>query len=304
MSSKGVEIKTPHFFKAYSRIGLAHIPYGQKSLNLGVEEGPDGVLDEEFLASLNNPSLDSFRFTNPEDIEEKNFNSILAEEIKAFSALLDDQLKKGETQIVIGGDHTITLPSVLSVLKRAKGKKVGYVQVDSHGDILLNKESSTKNFHGMYVRPLLEEFDIPEIKNLVGDLCLDPKKMVYFGNLDLEEKEKEFFKKKRIINFSGEDLKNSKKAEEWFKKFIKGVDYLHISIDIDAFDKTIAPATGIPAEKGLFFEDVERILQVVKTHPNFSLDLAEVNPKKEGAQKTISLAQKILKILIAKQEKR
>ena len=66
------------------------------------------------------------------------------------------------------------------------------------------------------------------------------------------------------------------------------------SFDIDCMDKSEAPATGIPAERGLFLKDIEPYLKIISKHPNLSFDLCEINPKKKGAAKTIKLAQKIL----------
>lgn len=290
---------TPHLFKAKSRIGLINKPIRQKSLNSGVELGPDFVINPAFLKKFKNPKTSSFEFPLPENIKDKDFFNILIKSTLQFLNLIDKNLKEDQRQIVIGGDHSVAFSSILSLFKRGiKSEELGYIQFDSHGDMNLYKDSPTKNFHGMYLRAFLDNFDIPEINNL-ADKKLIAENIIFIGNLDLDKKEEEFFKKMKIKNITRKNiLKEKEKILEEFKTFINKFKYLHVSFDIDGMDKSIARATGIPAENGLFLEDVLPFLEIIREHPNFSFDLVEVNPKKEGNKETVELAQTILKFVL------
>ncbi len=316
-------MKKPHFFKAKSRIGLANKPIHQNEFNFGVEDGPDAILTPDFLSNLKRSllgSVDSFVFTNPEDIKPDQLYKILAGEIAGFRDFINSVIlgirQPAETpeskkrfwqgkndrviQIVIGGDHSVTLPSVLAVMETISDPaNLGIIYFDSHGDINLAKDSPTGNFHGMHLRPLFDKFDIPEIDNLVPTK-IPTKNLLYIGNLDLDPEEKKFLSSNRIRNITGEDLGNRQSeilAE--IGNFISKLDYLYVSFDIDCMDKTEAPATGIPAEHGLHVKNILPVLELFKKHPNFSFDLCEVNPKKEGAEKTIKLAQRILNLVLS-----
>ncbi len=292
--------RAPHFFKAQSRIGIRNNPSHQIYPNLGVEEGPNAIADEAFLKTFPRFRTSSFDFPLPETVNRDTYVGALASSIGNFSAHINGRLGSGETQIVVGGDHCVTLPSVLAVLARiSAGESVGYVQFDSHGDMNLRAESPTDNFHGMYVRPLLSKFDVPEIDVLVKRR-LPVQNIVYVGNLDLDPEEGNFFRENRIKNISQLDLRShGRMAITDFAGFVSSFNHLHVTIDIDAFDSSEAPATGIPAQKGLFFEEVVPLLRIIQNHPSISIDITEVNPRKPGAFQTILLAQKVLRTLIS-----
>ena len=77
--------------------------------------------------------------------------------------------------------------------------------------------------------------------------------------------------------------------------FIKRFNHVHISFDIDVFDKTLVSATGTPAKKGFNKKEIFEILEIIKRNlKSFSLDLAEVNPKKKEANQTVKLAQEVI----------
>ncbi|MBI2074680.1 MAG: arginase family protein [Candidatus Levybacteria bacterium] len=292
-------MKKPHFFKAYSRIGLAHIPYGQKKLNIGVEQGPDAILTGKFLSQFNGALATSFEFPKPEDIN-KNFYHVLADNVKKFQDVINQNLKSSETQVVIGGDHSITFPSVLAVLQRISDpKSIGYIQFDSHGDINLRAFSPTDNWHGMYVRPLVDGFDVSRIEKLVTKK-LPVNNIFYIGNLDLDPGERDFFIKYNIKNICKKELREEKSANiKAFAKFAASFRHLHVTFDIDCIDQSEAPATGIPARDGLFYKDILPLLEIINQHPSISFDLSEVNPKKRGAKETVALAQQILRVVLS-----
>ena len=63
----------PHFFKAYSRIGIHNLPFGSSKVANGVEEAPDFILSDEFLDKFPKSKLTSFGFKEPEDIDPLNY---------------------------------------------------------------------------------------------------------------------------------------------------------------------------------------------------------------------------------------
>lgn len=300
-------MKKVHFFKAKSRIGLITIPNGQKQLNLGVENAPDTILTAEFLKKFKGSKYLDFVFPNPEYIDSSKFNEILALNLKDFKDLINEKILRSnaqddgvdETQVVIGGDNCVTLSSILADLERIVDTKVfRLIHFDSHSDMNSYKGSPSKNFHGMYLRPFFDDFDIPEIEQLITKK-MDPKNCLFIGNLDLDKEESEFFKLKGFNNITQEQIQTFQSdILKEIKAFVETADYLHINFDIDVFDKTLAPATGIPAKHGLLKMDIFPILEIIAKHPNFSFDLCEVNPKKEGAEQTIKLAQEILSTVL------
>lgn len=282
----------PHFFKAHSRLGIINIPHGGTERNVGVEYGPDAILSKSFLDSYQNPPVSSFSFPLPEEIDQNTYTSQIAHSSKKFCDFINARLQPGEMQVVIGGDHSVAFGSLLAVLKRVENKKIGYVQFDSHGDVNLFSSSPTGNFHGMWLRPFIGDFDNTEIQNLISE-TLRPEQLLFIGNLDLDPEEQKFFTDKKISNIS---KSNSVALEKFIRKF----DNIHISFDIDVFDKKLVSATGTPARHGLTVHEVFPLLSIISKAKSISFDLVEVNPKKRGAKKTIKLAQDVIEKFIPK----
>src|SRR5262249_5760448 len=160
---------------------------------IGVEEGPDAVLSEGFLKSIPHTSTHTYEFPTPEEIAPAAFNQVLASSVVACRNAINLSIGSDETQVVVGGDHSVTFPSVLAVIQRiVTCEAMGYIQFDSHGDMNLQATSPTDNFHGMYVRALVDHFDIPEIEALAPHK-LPTQNLLYIGNLDLDPAEQHFF---------------------------------------------------------------------------------------------------------------
>lgn len=287
-----------HFYKASTRLGILYPPIHQKTLNIGVEDAPDAILTDDFLSKFNN-SITEFDFPKPEDISKDNYIKILADKLKEFKTLINTTIKTNETQVVIGGDNSVTFSSLLSLLERVgDSKKVGYIQFDSHGEMNLYQSSPTKNFHGMYLRPFIDNFDVPQIKKIVN-FKLSTQNLLFIGDLKLDAEENKFFTKSKFVNINrGDVLRDNKRVIKEIKDFIERFDYLHVNFDVDVFNKKEVFATGIPSDNGFLLDELLPILKIVSKHPNISLDLSEVNPKKKGAERTIQIVQKVILTLL------
>ena len=284
-----------HFFKVKSRIGIINNPNKQKGNNIGVEDGADYILEGNFLKNLNDYLVSDFSFPDPEDLSKENFFKEIEKYILKLQNLINREIENNEIQIVIGGDHSVSLPSVLAVIDRiGSAKKIGYVHFDSHGDINLYKQSPSKNFHGMYLRPLFDDFDISIIDSLLVDK-IPTENLLIVGNLDLDEGEFQFLNNKNIKTISRQNLvSDNKKTLKIFKDFISSFEYLHVSFDGDVLDKSIFSATGIPAQKGFRLNEIMQFIDLISKHPHLSFDISEFNPHKKGALKSKEICQQIL----------
>lgn len=289
-----------HFFKAKSYIGFNNELTYKDKINTAVKYGGEAVLSDAFLARFPEAKISSFTFPDPQDFNNKTFLTKLTKSIIEFKEFLSRNVSSNEVQVVIGGDHCISLPSVLVVLERLRDKdKLGYIHFDSHGDMNLYASSPTKNFHGMYLRPLFDVFDMPQINELITHK-LNPKQLLTIGDLELDIEEKDFFLKNRINNINRQNLlKDKENAYRKIRSFAYSFSHIHISFDVDIFNRSIVSATTTPSKNGFMREDVLPIIQILSRHPALTLDIAEINPRKPNAEKTISIAQKILQKTLA-----
>jgi arginase len=292
-------MKTPHIFKAYSRIGLTHAPIRREEPNIGVEEGSDAILNEEYLNSLKQYELSEFTFTNPEDIDPQEYLKILTKELSEFKNIINQNLKGDELQLVIGGDNTVTFSSLLALVERVKSvDKIGYIQFDSHGEINSYEGSDSKNFHGMYMRPFFDNFDVPIIDELVPEK-MNPNQMFIFGDQILDGDEPKYYKDNNLHSITfAEYVENKQKINTDLNEFLKIYEYIHVNFDIDVFDESVAGATGIPEDGKWMKKEIFELLNLIKYHKNLSFDLSEINPRKKGSEQTLKISREILNLII------
>lgn len=292
-------MKTPHIFKAYSRIGLTHAPIRREEPNIGVEDGSDAILSEDFLKEVKEYKLSDFKFTNPEDIDPQDYLKVLTKELSEFKNQINQNLKGDELQLVIGGDNTITFSSLLALVERVKTvDKIGYIQFDSHGEINSYEGSDSKNFHGMYMRPFFDNFDVPIIDELVPEK-MDPKQMFIFGDQILDGDEPKFYEDNNLHSVTfAEYIQNKQKINTDLNEFLKIYEYIHVNFDIDVFDESVAGATGIPEDGKWMKSEIFELLNLIKTHKNVSFDLSEINPRKKGSEQTLKISREILNLII------
>lgn len=283
-------MKSAHFFAAHSRLGLINPPYGSNKFNYGVEIAPDFILNNNFLNNFLNCKVDKFIFSKPEKIDKENYQKIIAKESLSFANMINQKLAFNETQVVIGGDHSVAFGSVLALLERYKSSELAYIHFDSHADTSSMADSPSQNFHGQFLRALIDEnFDHQDLKKLKKNSLLAKNTMI-IG--DLEDDDFDYIKEAEINYANGLD---QKLIIEELKRITKTTRHLHVSFDIDVFAKNIAPATGTPNKwGGLNKSQIWPILETISGFTNLSIDLVEVNPYKNGGIETVTLAQEVL----------
>jgi arginase len=291
--------RTPYFVKIRTRLGLTHPPVGKTEPNIGVEFAPDAILSAEFLREFPGAKQSEFTFSRPEDIEKQDLWRVTAEESNRCIEMIGRNYVAADTQVAIGGDHSLSFCTILALLKQHDPSTFAYIHIDSHGDIASLTNSVSGNWHGMYLRPIFsDDFELPEIMRLVTK-PIPPANLMYIGNLELDGDEPEFFNKHAIKNISVTDMRSaSQLSMQKIEQFLKNKTHLHINIDIDAFDESIAPATGLPKKGGLLIDDLTDFIERVTAFPSISVDLVEVNPQIKGGEKTVTLAQSILRLLV------
>jgi arginase len=291
-------MKHLNFYKARSRFGITHTPYHGTGQNAGVEDGPDAVLSDTFLSAYHDSNLYSYIYPDPQVISPAAYMERMAYHSKEFASMITQNEKDyGGISVVVGGDHSIAYASILAQLSLHSPNDIGMIQFDTHGDINLVSESPSGNFHGMHMRALTDpNFDNHYLRDIPNLLSTD--NLLYVGNLDLDPGEKAYIQARHIRTIDRNEIENDAATiHAEIQTYIARFRHLHISFDIDVFDKTIVSATGTPSENGLFEDDIFPILKrLPKT--NISVDLVEVNPQKPDAQSTIDLGQKVLSAIL------
>lgn len=280
---------SPHFFYPPSRLGITHPTAYTHQLNLGVEEGGAAVLEPDFKFEFPGSQFTRLPLPGPESLLSKTPAQQL-EEIHSLytqaAQTINTLLNAGQQSIVLGGDHSVAYAHIQAVLERSTNQKVGILVFDSHGDLHTPETSPSGNFHGMWLRSIIDRH-ADQWANGSLRLC-------FVGNQVLEVEEVRFIQTHQIPVITSQMLK----TPDWKKiltHFLDQVDILHVSFDIDVFSQELVSATSTPNPTGMSQEQIFRVIDEINLlHKADSLDLVEVNPRLSGANETVFLAQKVL----------
>ncbi len=171
----------------------------------------------------------------------------------------------GTVPIVLGGDHTTASPTLVAQQGRLDGR-LSILYIDAHPD-LNDFSRGTRWSNGCALRRGLE----------LGEI--DPRKVTLLGCRDYDWEEVEYIRK------MGVTLINAATAHRWTGNQLAdeigsriGSDALHISLDVDSLDPSIAPGTGVPSAGGLTSRELLDFLHQLRGIRLAGLDVDEVAP--------------------------
>jgi arginase len=205
------------------------------------------------------------------------------------AALVHDARAGGYLPLVLGGDHSIAIGTV-GGLARTHGPGAA-LWVDAHGDLNRPETSPTGNVHGM---PLAAAFGV------AGEAFLDDawptpslERAALIGVRSLDVGERELLRELeiRIYTMSDIDRGGLEPAMSEALEYLAGSAFVHVSLDLDVVDPTIAPGVGTPVPGGLSYREAHLVAELVADSGLLdSLELVEVNPVLDRANETGTLA--------------
>lgn len=213
--------------------------------------------------------------------------------VKSLSFLIKDVLQKGLFPIVIGGDHSTAIGTWSGVRMARPERDFGLLWFDAHMDAHTPETSESKSPHGMPLAALMGK-GFADWINLGGiSSKLNPQHLAMIGIRSYEKGEAQFLEENQVKIFLQKDVEKiglDVAYQTAYKHVTKSTPYFGISIDVDAFDPSIAPGTGTVEENGLFDKDLLPLIKGLRSDPNFvALEIAEFNPDKDQDDKTLNL---------------
>lgn len=209
-------------------------------------------------------------------------NYLIADKIKVQSSVLkyttscelyskliyDSVLNFSGNNIIVGGDHSISIGTALATINRTD-KKSCVIWIDAHPDINTLNSSFTGNIHGM---PLSFITGLENSWKWTKHVQkLDFKDLYYFGIRDIDPFETDviFNKKITVLNNIDEII-----------NVIKKYDNIHISFDVDSLDPSYMFSTGTKSENGIEISEINDLFKEIHkfNNKNFNIDIVEFNP--------------------------
>jgi agmatinase len=190
----------------------------------------------------------------------------------------------GAMPLVVGGDHSISLPCLRAAA--AKHGPVALVQFDAHIDTW-GDYFGGKYFHGSPFRRAIEE------------QLIDPSRYVQVGIRGPMYGEEEDFAYQREHRITTIDIRMVKRdgVEKTMTRVreIVGSGPVYVTFDIDSVDPAFAPGTGTPEVGGLTSYEAQELVRGLAGIRMAGCDVVEVAPQFDGpGQITALLAANIM----------
>lgn len=289
-------------------IHLIGVPMDLGAGRRGVDMGPSAIRIAgvaEKLQRLGHTVVDEgdIVIKPPEQQKIRNDKLRYLTEIVRVCTILSTKVEKilqnSGFPLVIGGDHSIAIGTTAGIASYAvsRNKRPGILWIDAHGD--MNTESTTPsgNIHGM---PLASSLGLGaiELTSIGGDFRkVDPKDVVLIAIRDLDEGERENIRKLGVNIFTMEQIDKYGMAvvmEKALRKLTKA-DFLHVSLDLDAIDPSVAPGVGTPVKGGLDYREAHLIMETLFEQGKVnSLEVVEVNPILDNRNQSAEFASELI----------
>ena len=280
-------MRTPHVtdFNELD-IALLGIPYdGAVEARSGARQGPRQIRDmSSMIRKIHHVSrINPFALCRVGDVGDVHFNKIFDVEASHadITEIIDQLYRCSVIPISVGGDHSITLPSMRAL---ASESSVGLIHIDAHTDCC-DEEMNSKYSHGTPFRRAVEES------------LLDPNRTIQIGIRGAANSEEcwEFGQKHGIRIIYIEEFSEIGVANVIDKpRKIVGDKRTYVSFDIDGIDPAFAPGTGTPEIGGILPIEAQRLIRGLRGLNIIGADVVEVSPPFDLSGNTALIAATIM----------
>ncbi|MGL4635333.1 MAG: arginase [Beijerinckiaceae bacterium] len=189
----------------------------------------------------------------------------------------------GHLPIVLGGDHAMAAGVLAGLGQRAQAsnRPLFLLWLDAHTDCHTLETSLSGNLHGV---PIAYATGDPSFREVFPALPnpLDPANICMMGIRSVDPAERAFLSKCPITihDMRAIDEHGVAPLLSAFLDKVKAADgHLHVSLDVDFLDPSIAPGVGTTVPGGATFREAHLVMEMLHDSGLVtSLDLAELNP--------------------------
>jgi arginase len=216
-------------------------------------------------------------------------------------------LVEGRLPVSVGGDHSLAMGSVAGVARhyREREQRLGLLWFDAHGDMNTPASTDSGNVHGMALAHLLGLGDdrLASVGGFRGKVLPDNVSLI--GVRDLDDREKKLVAESGVNVFTMKDIDRrgaSSVIEQAVEIAARGTAGIHVSLDIDVVDPSLAAGVGTPKKGGLTYREAHLCMEMVADSKQLtSFDLVEVNPILDTRNATAELGTELLLSALGKQ---
>jgi len=244
-----------------SRITVIPVPYDLTTTYIsGARNGPRAIIEASNHMELYDEELeketyrvgiythDALAVTDekPEDM------------LRIVSKAVSSCIKSEQFQVMLGGEHSISLGMVRELAKKYHNLSV--LQLDAHADLRDSYQGTPYN-HACVGRR-------------ISEIC----PLVQAGVRSMSKGEGDYLRSAQVVNISDYEIKQN---DGWIDKILGYLtDDVYLTLDLDVLDPAIMPSVGTPEPGGLSWYETIDFLRLLSQHKKIvSFDLVELSPK-------------------------
>lgn len=240
-----------------AEIVLIPVPYdGTSTYGKGADKGPDAILDasenmELYDIETRSEVYKQGVYISPSVSEDASPEAMT----EAVDSTVSEYISKGKFVTMLGGEHSVSIGSIRAFNRKYNNLSV--LQLDAHSDLRPEYMGSACN-HACALHEASKTCNTVQ----VGIRSMDTVELPFV-------KEENFFTSYAI-----------RKNPNWQNDVLNRLtDNVYITIDLDAFDPSIMPATGTPEPGGLLWnETLDLLKKVFKKCNVVGFDIVELAP--------------------------
>ena len=203
---------------------------------------------------------------------------------RAIDAACSDAMQAGAVPVVMGGDHSLAMGSVRAAARHAAalGRPFFVLWLDAHPDFNTPATSPSGNMHGMSVAALSGEFGLETLGELPPAPRVEPRNLLLFGIRSIDADERKLLRDGKI-GVVDMRLIDEHGVLTLLRPFLARIadagGMLHVSLDADFIDPSVAPGVGTPVAGGATYREAHLITEILyESGLVTSVDVVELNP--------------------------
>jgi len=216
---------------------------------------------------------------------------------------VSESLAQGRVPVCLGGDHSMAIGSVSGATNVRKD--LGVVWIDAHPDANTPETTLTGNIHGMPVAVLLGDGPA-ELTDILGPgPKIRPETICLLGVRDIDPAERGLVERMGIATYTMYDIDSRgirAVTDDMLDRLLAKTEGLHVSLDLDALTKSVAPGVGIQNSAGLTLREAYYLCKRLgETGQVVAIDVADMNPVNDIDNRTAHTGIELLSLLLGKE---
>ncbi|HWR05868.1 agmatinase family protein [Sporomusa sp.] len=233
---------------------------------------------------------EAHRIVDMADIEMKDFGDVLIsrynhqQSLAEIKAGIEQLLAGGYSPILLGGDHSVTLPGFQALHDHAGGN-IGIIQLDSHLDLVEDSFVQGKYSGSSEIRRAIE------MEKIKGD------NVVQIGIRGYNYAEHFQYINENNITVIPPGQIFEKGIDAIAAKALevagRGTQHIYLTVDIDVLDSAFAPGSGANEPGGITSYQLFSFVKKVAPYVDM-IDIVEVNPLTDYNDMTSTVAARLV----------